>query len=120
MSEWDHLLRFARLAHQLAQRRLPRYAHKFAPQRYRLAQLAACVLLKHYLNVHWRRMEMWLHACPELRTALGLQRVPDHTTLCRFESRWLNPQWVSGGLAKLLRRCGLTQRALDVAVDSPV
>lgn len=118
MSEWDHLLRFARLAHRLAQRRLPRYAHKFAPQRYRLAQLAACVLLKHYLNVHWRGMEMWLHGCPQLRQTLGLQRAPDHTTLCRFESRWLSPQWVSGVLAKLLRHCGLTQRAVDVAWDS--
>lgn len=118
MPEWEHLLRFARLAHRLALRQLPRYAHKFAPQRYRLAQLAAAVLLKHYLNVHWRGIEMWLYGCPELRGALGLRRTPDYTTLYRFEARWLSPQRVSRLLDKLLRRLGLKQGRVDVAWDS--
>jgi hypothetical protein len=61
---------------------------------------------------------MWLHACPELRATPELQRAPDHTTLYRFESRWLSPQWVSGVLAELRRHRGLTQRRVDVAWDS--
>ena len=82
-------VRFARLALRVAEQSLPAYAHKFSPQRYRLAQLAACVCLKQYLRLDWRGIEQLLQLSPPLSQALELARVPDHTTLCRFAARWL-------------------------------
>jgi hypothetical protein len=109
-------VRFAQLALRVAEQSLPGYAHKFSPQRYRLAQLAGCVCLKQYLRLDWRGIEQLLQLSPPLRQALGLRDVPDHTTLCRFAARWLTAPTLGGLLARLLVCCGLRQ--VDVAVDS--
>lgn len=109
-------VRFAQLALRVAEQSLPGYAHKFSPQRYRLAQLAACVCLKQYLRLDWRGIEQLLQLSPPLSHALELARVPDHTTLCRFAARWLGAPTLGRMLAQLLVCCGL--READVAVDS--
>jgi Transposase DDE domain len=73
----------ARLAYQLAQQTLPRYSHPKSPQTFTLPQLAACVLLTFYLKLSYRDMEQWLLATEQVRSALELPRVPDHSTLAR-------------------------------------
>jgi hypothetical protein len=109
-------VRFAQLALRVAEQSLPSYAHKFSPQRYRLAQLAACVCLTQYLRLDWRGIEQLLRLSPPLCQALELRRVPDHSTLCRFAARWLSAATLGGLLARLLVYCGVRQA--DVAVDS--
>src|SRR3989442_14060890 len=89
MSPADQWLRFATLARQLTAAVLPRYAHKFSPQRFTLPQLAACVLLKEYRQLDWRGIEALLVLSPPLRRALGLRQVPDFSTLWRLTPRWV-------------------------------
>lgn len=112
----DRLLRFMVLAHQLAQKCLPQYAHKFSPRKYTLPQLAACVLLKHYMRLDWRGAEAILKLSPPLQQTIGLTQVPDYTSLWKFACRWMGQQMVSQLLGKLLQMLGL--EVVDVAVDS--
>lgn len=112
----ETLLRFAKLARQVAEAELPCYSHRFAPHRYTLAQLCACCLLKVVLRQDLRGIETLLAVSPPLRRALGLRRVPDHSTLCRFEHRWLTPQRLDKMLGGV---CALAEISRDtVAADS--
>ena len=116
MSPADQWLRFATLARQLSEAVLPRFGHKFSPQRFSLPQLAACVLLKEYRQLDWRGIEALLELSPPLRRALKLTRAPDFSTLWRFAQRWLKAGRLGRILAELLRRLGLPP--IQVAVDS--
>ncbi len=81
-------VRMARLAYAIAQQTLPPYTHPKSPHIYTFPQLAACVLLGFYLDVSYRDVEEWLLASDRVGHALGLRRVPDHTTLYRAYRRW--------------------------------
>jgi hypothetical protein len=116
MSTSRQWLGFATLALQLSQATLPRFAHKFSPQRFTLPQLAACVLLKEYRQLDWRGIEALLELSPALRHTLQLHRVPDFSTLWRFTQRWLNADQLGRLLAALLHRLALPP--VSVAVDS--
>lgn len=109
-------LQFVELAHQAARKCLPLYAHKFSPHRFRLPQLAACVLLKEYRQMDWRGVEALLQLSPPLRQCLHLQAVPDFSTLWRFAQRWLNARRLSQLLEEVLARLALSK--VNVAVDS--
>jgi DDE family transposase/transposase-like protein DUF772 len=112
----EHWLRFAKVAHEVARRTLPRYAHKFSPHRFTLPKLAACVLLKEYRQLDWRGIEALLDLSPPMRRALKLKRVPDYTTLWRFSHRWLVAGIIGRLHAALMKALG--QEAVTVAVDS--
>jgi IS5 family transposase len=112
----ETLLRFVKLSVAVAEAELPAYSHRFAPHRYRLAQLCACCLLKVLLRQDLRGIEALLSVSPELRKALGLKRVPDHSTLCRFESRWLSAERLDRMLARVCEKAGV--KAGAVAADS--
>ena len=73
----------AKIAYRLASQVLPKYSHAKSPHRFELPQLAACVLKMFYLDLSYRDMEEWLLATDKVCQALGLRRVPDHTTLQR-------------------------------------
>jgi hypothetical protein len=96
----DDLLRLARLAVQIARTQLPDYASKFAPKRYTQPALLACLCLKEYLHVDYRSTEALLASAQELREALGLHAVPDHSMLWWFSRHKVKP----GLLARILRR----------------
>jgi hypothetical protein len=110
------MIRFARLAVEVAGVSLPEYAHRFAPKKYRLSQLAACVLLRVYLRQDWRGIEGILMVSAPLREAIGLKQVPDHTTLNRFARRFMTPESIKRMLAQVLRVVGL--KSDGVGVDS--
>lgn len=76
-------VRSARIAYRLAQASLPQYSHPKSPQLYTLPQLAACVLLKFYLNLSYRDTEEWLLATDAVCQVLGLESVPTYSTLQR-------------------------------------
>jgi len=116
MSSAQQWLRFTRLALEITEAALPAYAHKFSPRRFTLPQLAACVLLKEYRQLDWRGVQGLLELAPGLRQGLGLQEVPDYTTLWRFARRWLEGQKLGRLLVKLANRLGVG--AVTVAVDS--
>lgn len=73
----------AKIAYGLTQQSLPKYSHAKSPHHFELPQLAACVLMMFYLDLSYRDMEEWLLATDQVVKALGLRRIPDHTTLQR-------------------------------------
>ena len=112
----ETLLRFVKLAVAVAEAELPLYSHRKSPHRYRLAQLCACCLLRLLLRQDLRGIEALLSVSRELRNALGLKRVPDHSTLCRSENRWLTPERLDKMLARVCEKAGVKGGA--VAADS--
>lgn len=111
----ETLLRFIALALAIAEKELPCYSHKFAPKRYTLAQLCACCLLRVALRQDLRSIETLLSLSAELRKAIGLKRVPDHSTLCRFERHWLTAERADRMLGEISRKLKLSG---VVAADS--
>ena len=80
----EHLVRVARLAREVAEGVLPRWAHRFAPHKFTQPQLAACLVLKVWLRQDYRGICGLLALSDGLRKAMGLKQVPHYSTLARF------------------------------------
>ena len=80
----------AKIAYRLTSQALPKYSHVKSPHHFELPQLVACVLMMFYLDLSYRDMEEWLLATDKVCQALGLKRVPDHTTLQRTYKKLRN------------------------------
>lgn len=93
MKKESRYVTVARIAYELAQDSLPRYAHAKSPHHFTLPQLAACVLLTFYMNLSYRDMEEWLLATEKVCTVLELRRVPDHSTLSRVFHKLKQADW---------------------------
>jgi O-antigen ligase len=72
-----------KIACRLTDQALPSHSDANNSHPYKLPQLAACVLMKFYLDLSYRDMEEWLSENDQVRQTLGLQRVPAHRTLQR-------------------------------------
>jgi Transposase domain (DUF772) len=81
------LLRFARVALEVAEAVLPDYRTKFSKHTFTQPQLLAVLCLMRYEDWTLRKTEVRLAEHGELRSALGLGKAPDHTTLYRFLGR---------------------------------
>lgn len=98
------------VAHAVAQRTLPTYAHRFAPRKYTQHQLFACLVLKAHQKKDYRGICAQLDDNPTLRQAIGLKAVPHYTTLQKACARLLTSARVRKLLGKTLtltrrRRC---------------
>lgn len=69
------------LAWRVGQSCLPRYASKFSRKDFTLPQLFACLVLRQFYNLSYRKTEALLRDSPSWRRAIGLRRTPDHNTL---------------------------------------
>ena len=86
----SQICRFAACALELVESSaaLPYFSAKKSPKKFTQHQLAACALMRAWLGISWRRLEDLLATSAELREgALGLRRVPDHSTLAAFFAR---------------------------------
>lgn len=81
------LVRFARIALEIAEAALPDYRTKFSKHTFTQPQLLAVLCLMRYEDWTLRKAEVRLAEHRELRDALGLHKAPDHTTLYRFLRR---------------------------------
>ena len=70
-------------AYRLAQRLFPAYAGKFSRHDFTLAQLFACLVLREFYNLSYRRTERLLGDSPQWLAEIGLSVAPDHNTLWR-------------------------------------
>lgn len=100
----NRLLRFAQLAHEVAQDAIPERAHRFAPKRYTQPQLLACLLVKEYLRLDYRTAQETLEVSDGLRDAIGLTVVPDYSTLWRFAHEKATDDVVATALVETGRR----------------
>jgi len=78
-------------------------------------QRVACVILKIYHNCTYRDLEEWLLATDQVRQALQLTRMPDHTTLYRTFAKLSQAQWEPLNDALLQH---LQVNKMTVAVDT--
>lgn len=110
-----------RVAYRLASKVLPDHASRFSRHDFTLAQLFACLVLREFFNLSYRRTEQLLRDSPQWLADIGLAEPPDHNTLWRaFEllnrrrfNRMLDLQVAAFGRARLLRL-----RRKPLALDS--
>lgn len=81
------LVRFAQVAREVAETVLPSYRSKYSKHLFAQPSLLAILCLMRYEDWTFREAEVRLGEHQELRAALGLERVPDYTTLYRFLRR---------------------------------
>ncbi|HEX8035890.1 MAG TPA: transposase, partial [Ktedonobacterales bacterium] len=81
------LVRFAQVAREVAETVLPSYRSKYSKHVFTQPTLLAILCLMRYEDWTFREAEVRLGEHQELRTALGIEQVPDYTTLYRFLRR---------------------------------
>jgi hypothetical protein len=75
------LVRCAQVAREVAERVLPSYRSKYSKHLFTQPSLLAILCLMRSEDWTFREAEVRLEEHQELRTALGIDRVPDYTTL---------------------------------------
>jgi hypothetical protein len=109
-------------AFQLAQMSLPQYSSKFSRKDFTLPQLFACLAVKEHMGRSYRGAEALLADSPEWCRMIGMDKHPDHNTLCRAARFLLSKCRVDrlldalGRWAALGRILGLSHKPL--AIDS--
>src|SRR5438477_5583898 len=79
----------AQEALRLARESLPPYSAVRSRKDFTQHQLFAVLAVKTFLKTDYRGVVAFLDDFAELRTDLGLKKVPDHSTLCYAEQRLL-------------------------------
>lgn len=77
------LLQFARVARTVAEAAVPAYRSRWSKHTFTQPRLLAILCLMRYEDWTYRETEMRLQEHAELRATLGIERVPDYTTLYR-------------------------------------
>jgi hypothetical protein len=80
-------LELARTALAEAREAIPQYSSRFSRHDFTQHQLYALVALRRLLKTDYRGLEATLRDWTELRDALELSRVPDHSTIQRAARR---------------------------------
>jgi hypothetical protein len=81
------LVLFAKTALEVMQEVLPAYGNKYSKHTFTQPQLMTILCLMRFEDWTFREAEVRLVEHSDLRRALSLERVPDHTTLYRFMRR---------------------------------
>jgi hypothetical protein len=107
---------------QVMQEVLPAYSSKFSKHTFTQPQLMTILCLMRFEDWTFREAEVRLAEHSDLRAALGIQRVPDHTTPYRFMRRvtdeMLNQVLVAAAQRLPNRRRGRKPKKVTVAVDA--
>ena len=101
------MIKTAYLVGQLA---LPDYAHLFSPKKFTQPQLFACLALKEFLQLDYRKLAALLMDCSDLRAAIELEVVPHFTTFQKSAQRLLRLPLTERLLDKTLRLAVLQGR----------
>jgi hypothetical protein len=107
-----------RAAHRLARKVLPDHASRFARRDFTLAQLFACLVLREFYGLSYRRTEHLLRDSPQWLADIGLVVAPDHNTLWRGLDVILGTRRVNRMLDRLAER--FAQAKLLRLTDKPL
>jgi hypothetical protein len=111
-----------RTAYHLARITLPNHSCKFSRHDFTLAQLFACLVVREFFGLSFRRTEALLADSPAWLAQIGLSKTPDHNTLWRAFELLLATQRCSRMmdlLARLFAKARLlTLRRKPLAMDS--
>lgn len=99
----------ARAALEVAAEALPAYSSKFSRKDFTQQQLFAMLAVRRSLKLDYRGLEVLLREWAELREAMGLKKVPDHSTIqkaaCRLTATGAPIlSWLGGPTAPRPRR----------------
>lgn len=94
---------------------LPDYTSKFSPKTYTQPQLFACLVLMTFLRTDYRGIEAILWDLPDLRRAISLRCVPDHSTLHKAAKRILTNKAVEAFLETTLRMVKGRSKKIELA-----
>ncbi|MBS1264044.1 MAG: hypothetical protein MAG715_01243 [Methanonatronarchaeales archaeon] len=100
--------------HQLASRVLPKYSSKYSRKDYTLRQHAVCICLKIKEDAGYEEIVEKLVEWIRVRKNIGLNRVPDPSTLCRVFNKIATQVW-RAILAMTLKKLDTSG---TVAIDS--
>lgn len=89
MSTTKSPLRLLLVAHALGRRTLRDYWHPCAPKKFTLPQLFACLVLKEFLRLDYRKLSALLEDSPSLAAAIELKSIPHFTTFQKTAQRLL-------------------------------
>jgi hypothetical protein len=81
--------RILQVAHALGKQRLRTYWHRFSPKKFTLPQLFACLVLKEFLRLDYRKLSALLEDAPSLAAAIELKQVPHFSTFQKAAARLL-------------------------------
>jgi hypothetical protein len=81
--------RILQVAHALGKQRLRTYWHRFSPKKFTLPQLFACLVLKEFLRLDYRKLSALLEDAPSLAAAIQLTQVPHFSTFQKAAARLL-------------------------------
>ena len=79
----------ARMALSVARESIPAYSSKFSRKDFTQHQHFALMALREFLKADYRGLEQFLKDWAELRQVLGLEKVPDHSTIQKAAERLL-------------------------------
>jgi hypothetical protein len=115
-------LTVAQEALKAGQESLPDYRHPKSPKKFTQPQLFACLVVKEFRCLDYRGIWVLLQEWPQLRSVLGLKKVPHFTTLWAASKRLLAKPKAEALLDGVLKRCRkakiLGKRTPLAAIDS--
>jgi len=76
-----------KVAHAVGSEVFEPYSHEYSPRTYTQPQLFACLVLKIYLALDYRRFHGLLEDCPELVASIGMDKIPHFTTFQKASER---------------------------------
>jgi len=82
-------LTLAKVTLLIADQALPRYSHRFSPQKFTLPQLLAILVLKKFFKTDYRGIMIILQDSPTLTKTLHLKSLPHYTTIQKAAGRIL-------------------------------
>lgn len=83
---------------KVAESALPAYSHPKSPHKYTQHQMFAILALRDFLQTDYRGIIQILSEWSDLRNALGLDKLPNYSTLCRAQKRLLKKGAFSNSL----------------------
>ena len=105
------LVKVAKLSMTLARKHMASYSSYKSRHDFTQPQLMTCLILKAYLKATYRDIVDHLASSFELRDAMGLTKLPNYSTLCKFAGKDSVLEVLDGMLATLAK-------AIDDADDS--
>jgi len=115
-------LTVARMALEAARDALDNYSHVKSPRKFTQPQLLTCLIIKEFQRLDYRGIHTMLAEWSDLRTVLGLERVPHFTTLCAAAKRLPGKPRAETLLTSILQHCRshgiLKARSKLAAIDA--
>ena len=118
MSTTKSPIRLLLAAHALGRRTLRKYWHRFAPKTFTVPQLFACLVLKEFLRLDYRKLSALLEDAPSLTAVIALTKVPHYTTFQKAAQRLLlarHAQRILDETVRAAKTTGLLRRRVALA-----